>query len=44
MDKHNVCDGVFTNEYLLICDAMIYVFVHDGVMIILMLLIIASDL
>ena len=37
-------DDVFINEYLMVCDAMIYVFVHDDVMIILMLLINASDL
>ena len=39
MIKHNGCDDVLINEYLLICDAMIYTFVHDGVMILLMLLI-----
>ena len=44
MIKHNVCDDVLVSEYLLICDAMVYVFVHDDVMIILMLLINASDL
>ena len=43
MIKHDVCDDIFINEYLMICDAMIYVFVHDDVMIILMLFINASD-
>ena len=44
MNKRKICDGVFINEYLLICDVMIYIFVHDDVTIILMLLINASDL
>ena len=43
MIKDNVCDDVLINEYLMICDAIIYVFVHDDVTIILMLLINASD-
>ena len=29
MIKHDVCDDVFINENLMICDAMMYVFVHD---------------
>ena len=44
MIKHNLCDDVLVGEYLLICDVMIYVFLHDDVMITLMLLINASDL
>ena len=44
MIKHNVCNDVLVSEDLLICDAMVYVFVHDDVMIRLMLLINASDL
>ena len=39
MNKRKFCDGVFINEYLLICKAMIYVFAHDDVMIKLMWLI-----
>ena len=39
MIKHNPCDDVFVSEYLLVCKAMIYVFVHNDVMIKLMLLI-----
>ena len=44
MIKHNVCDDVLINEYMMICDEIIYVSVHDDVTIILMLLINASDL
>ena len=29
MNKHDVCDGVFINEYLLLCDAMICLFDVD---------------
>ena len=43
MIKHNVCDDVLINEYSMICGEIIYVFVHDDVTIILMLLINASD-